>query len=283
MKTIELLNRADGYFFKKGIESHRLDAEILFCFAAGISREKLCVALEEETGESTINFYRELVKKRGERIPVAYLTGKKDFYDITIFLNNGCLIPRPETEQIIEIVFEDYKDLDFEYKIADLCAGPGTIVIPILNKFRNAAGTAADSEMKSLEALYTNAENYGLLNRLKIVKHNVLSEPLQNLCANPDFDFLVCNPPYISESEYDNLEPEIKYEPKSALIAESEGCIFYKTIIPVLNKIIKPGGTAYFEISESILSELELFLSSNYNYKIYYNLNLKPNALKILI
>nr|MBP7653337.1 peptide chain release factor N(5)-glutamine methyltransferase [Candidatus Dependentiae bacterium] len=282
MKTSELLNRASDYFKKNGIESGRLDAEILYCFASGINKEKLLASFDEEASEETTDFYRKLVLKRGSRIPVSYITGKKDFYDVTLFLNSKCLIPRPETEQIIDIIFSDYsfRNQLSDYKILDLCSGPGTIIIPLMKKSRNTSGIAADIDESALSALYTNAENYSLLNRLKILNADVLSDEFYKTNNFSEIDILVCNPPYIKKNEYENLQPEIKFEPKHALIAEDNGCEFYKKIIPHIRKIIKSGGNAYFEISETILNDIESFLSNNFEYKIFFNFNNKPNVLK---
>ncbi len=283
MKYIELLNLAADYFAAKGIDSARLDAEILLASAANIRREKLLASLNEETPEKTVDYFRKLTRLRAGRIPLAYITGKKEFYGHLFFVNENCLVPRPETEQMIDLIINEITDKNRKLKILDLCCGPGTISISLLKYFLNAHSTSVDICCAALSAFYTNAEYHSLLNRINIIEADVLSEKFYDRISDRKFDLIVCNPPYVSAEEYSSLEPEVKKEPRKALVPPEDQLIFYKIIIDNIAVILESGGAAFFEISESIFAKLQNIVLKNKEIaSVFFDgLNGKPNIMKI--
>ncbi|HPP87729.1 MAG TPA: HemK/PrmC family methyltransferase, partial [bacterium] len=175
MKYFELLKLSADYLKNKNIETAQLDAEILLSFADNITREKLISLLNYDVSEKTVIFFRKLIRLRGARIPIAYIIGEKEFYSYKFFVDESCLIPRPETEQIIDLAIDNYKNKNSKLKILDLCVGSGNICLTLLLKFSNAKAVAVDISEKALLALYNNAEYHSLLNRIMIINADVLS------------------------------------------------------------------------------------------------------------
>ena len=284
MKYFELLKLSADYLKNKNIETAQLDAEILLSFADNITREKLISLLNYDVSEKTVIFFRKLIRLRGARIPIAYIIGEKEFYSYKFFVDESCLIPRPETEQIIDLAIDNYKNKNSKLKILDLCVGSGNICLTLLLKFSNAKAVAVDISEKALLALYNNAEYHSLLNRIMIINADVLSLSFYERFKSEKFDLLVCNPPYISENEYLTLAPEVKKEPKNALTpATNDNLIFYKKIIANLEKLLNVNGSAYFEISENIFAKLQNLqtIYPNLKFLFFNGFNNKPNVLKI--
>jgi len=234
----ELLKKAVDYLITKNVgKTARLDAEILICEAANITREKLLAILNEPVDEKIISDYRKLIKQRAlSKMPIAYLTNSKEFYGYDFFITKDCLIPRPETEQIIDEIKKDFSDNLAKLNILDICSGSGNILISLLNEYKYAEGIAVDISKSALFISFQNACVYRLLNRIDFYQTNILDfTKLNELLNLNDFDIIVSNPPYITREEYNTLSDEVLNEPQNALLVNADNpIIFYETIIKAL-------------------------------------------------
>jgi release factor glutamine methyltransferase len=283
VKLFDLLNITTEFFKQKNIASPRLDAEILFSYISGIPRTKLLY--DNFTVENKLlDKFKKIVELRAARIPVAYITGEKEFYSNNFFVDEHCLIPRPETEQVVDLVLEKF-DKTGKYKILDLCCGSGNILISVLKEMCNSKGVFVDVSEQTLYKCFQNIEYHSLLNRSDIIKMDILNNSKFLSYFNKGFDIIVCNPPYVNEQEYCDLQPEIKKEPKSALVPKTDindDLIFYKTVINYAEKILNNKGKIFFEISESNSGSLQNYIELlGIKYQIHYGLNSKPNVLEI--
>ena len=191
--------------------------------------------------ESVFRF-NELINRRLNRIPVAYLTGAKEFMGLSFAVNEKVLIPRPETEILTELVGEFLRSRGGG-NFLDLGAGSGAIFISILKFVRNSRATAVDISEKALEVAKFNAEKFHVDDRAEFFCGN-LFEPLKNQI----FDAIVSNPPYIPTNELETLQSEVKIEPKIALDGGEDGLNFYRQIISDAPKFLVDGGVLAVEI-----------------------------------
>lgn len=280
MKISEILELSGEYLKKRGIESFNIDAQALVCFALGCSIEKLTADLREEVSENDKIFLRELIKKRGERIPLAYITGRKEFYGIDFSIDENCLVPRPETEFIVDYILK--KKISKKIKILDICSGPGTILLSLIKNFPDYEGCAVDFNEGALKKLFQNAAEFGILHRVKIISADILKKNLNEICYSEKFDIIVCNPPYIPADELIDIQPELYKEPRSALFAEEKGLQFYNKLFPQIDAVLDKNGFAIFEISEIIykrMDDLLLKIKDNINFELMKGYDLKPLGL----
>jgi release factor glutamine methyltransferase len=243
--VLEVIKLSTEYLQKKGVESPRVNAEILLAEILKCKRLDLYLAFDKPLAEKELSDYREAIRKRGLRIPLQYIVGSVEFYGLKILVNENVLIPRPETELLVEkIINEAEKSVNI--KILDIGVGSGNISISILKNLPNANVVAIDISELSLKVAKQNAELNSLQDRIDFKLCDIMNDSLNDLGK---FDIIVSNPPYVSETDFDNLEPELKmFEPKIALTDNSNGISFYKKIIEVSDKILKKPGKLFFEL-----------------------------------
>lgn len=248
----DIILKSSEYLKNKGIENPRLDTELLLSNLLDISRLDLYLQFDRILTDNEIELLRKAVTERGKRKPLQYIIGKVHFLNAVISVNENVLIPRPETEFMIDFIL---KNEDRVESVLDLCTGSGVIAISIKQSKTECQVFASDISDLALEVAKENAK----LNNCSIeFIHSNIFEKIDR-----EFDLIVCNPPYISEKDYLNLQPELFYEPKNALVAEDEGLKFYKEIMQNAKKFMTDKGKIYFEIgykqSESILSLATLY------------------------
>jgi release factor glutamine methyltransferase len=244
----KLLNWVTEYFTGKGVDSPRLSAEWLLCYALGLKRIELYTQFNKVVGQEQLLQLHELVKRAGTHEPIAYLTGKKEFYSLEFEITKDCLIPRPETELLVEHAIEFLRTRNGEQFICDLCTGSGCVAIAIARNFANCRIVATDISDAALAIAEKNVAKHGLMNRIKLLQGD-LFEPVIAGLGPAKFDLIVCNPPYVSEPDYEKLAPNVKnFEPKSALTAGKDGLDIIKKIIADTNQHLKPTGTLMLEI-----------------------------------
>ena len=197
---------------------------ILLCYVLNISKEELFTN-DLEIDECYYSKINDLVKRRLAKEPVAYIVGKKQFYGYDFKVNKNVLVPRPETELIVDYVL-DSTFYDDEFNLIDIGTGSGAIAVSIAKNRKKANIFASDINLLSLNLAKKNIELNGVKN-IHLFKQDLL----QSLSTFYKFDFIVCNPPYISTTEYKNLEKDLHYEPKISLIAPSKGYIYLKKLI----------------------------------------------------
>tara|TARA_B100000131_G_scaffold306254_1_gene333123 strand:+ start:287 stop:1126 length:840 start_codon:yes stop_codon:yes gene_type:complete len=250
------------------ISSSRLDAEIIISDILGIERENLIISDQIYINDKTINKYDSAIYRRLKREPIAYITGKKEFWSHNFLVNRSTLVPRPETEILIHKIVKIFKDK--KINILDIGTGSGCIILSILNSLKFSRGVGIDISSKAIEIAKANSKRMKLSNR---VKFKVLD--LAKIYGN-QFDLVVSNPPYIPLKDIKNLSKDIRnYEPIIALNGGVDGLdlvkkVIYKSII-VLKKngllAIEIGNGQYRKVSNLLKQSGFRELSKEYDYK----------------
>ena len=223
-----LLKWTQDYFASKNIESARIDAEILLAYLLQKERIYLYVHFDEPLQEEELTAFRELVKKRAMREPVAYIIGKKEFMGMTFIVNKNVLVPRPETEHLVEAVSERLPT-NKNNAIADIGTGSGAIAISLAKICKSIKVYAVDI---SEQALIVARENASVLqaDNIEFCQGDLLT-PLSGLEKN-SLQAIVSNPPYIPQSDMADLEPDVReYEPHNALTDDNDGFDFYRRLL----------------------------------------------------
>ena len=241
--VLSLLQWTTEHFASKGIESARLDAECLLAHALGTQRLQLYVDFEKPVREAERARFRELVKRRaGERVPVAHLLGRKEFWSLDFEVGPDVLTPRPETETLVQV------GLDLlaagGSRMLDLCTGSGCVALAIASERPGARITATDVSEAALAVAARNAETLGLSPRVDFARGS-LFEPI----GEERFDLIVANPPYVAEALRPELAPELAHEPDVALFAGPDGLAVLRTLIAGVGPRLAPGGAFAVELS----------------------------------
>ena len=253
MKIKDVLKKAVEKLKKAGIETPVLDAQILLSYILKIPRWKLIIKENEELPQEIVEKFFNFVEKRANRIPVAYITGEKEFYGLPFKVEKDVLIPRPETEILVEEVLKRIKNIKNPVGI-EVGIGSGCISISLLKNKPDLKMIATDISEKAVKIAKENAKIHKVDKRLFIIKTDKLKG------VKGKYDFIVSNPPYIPQNEYESLQPEVKKEPKEALIAKDEGLEFYKDIISEGYKLLKENGFFAFEVGYNQAEKVEKLL-----------------------
>jgi release factor glutamine methyltransferase len=245
-----LLAWTTDYLKGRNSESPRLDAEVLLAHALGCKRIELYTTFEDIPPEDKRTVFRELVKRRAEGSPVAYLVGQREFFSMQFQVSPAVLIPRPETELIVVKVLDLAKGRKSEpLFIADIGTGSGILAVVLAKQLPAAKVTAIDISPESLKIAASNAEKHGVAQRIDFVE----SDLFDKIPPEVQFDFIVSNPPYVSEAEYALLPRGVKdFEPRTALLAGPTGTELIARLIPQAAQRLKPGGHLFMEVSPMI-------------------------------
>jgi len=242
------LNWVTEYLTNKGVDSPRLSAELLLCHSVGLTRIELYTQFAQVVPQRQLDTLRDLVKRAGLHEPVAYLTGRTEFYSIELDITSDCLIPRPETELLVQRAIEFLRTRDGVQFVCDLCTGSGCIAVAISKNFSDARVIATDISAGALEVAARNVEKHQLHERIELLQGD-LFEPLVRQLDVTEFDLIVCNPPYVSSAEYETLARNVRdYEPESALLAGADGLDIYRRLIEKVDQFLKPSAALMLEI-----------------------------------
>jgi len=256
MKLKELYEKVINKLKEAEIPNPQLEALIIISQSLNIPKYKVITEPDLD-----IIDYQEVLKvaeKRAKRYPLAYLINKKEFFGITFYIEEGVLIPRPETEILVEEILK-ILPTDKEIIGLDIGTGSGVVSLSLLKNRENLKMYAIDISEKALKITEKNAKILKLYDRIKIIKSNLFEN------IDEKFDFIVSNPPYIPEEEYECLQEEVKKEPKEALIAK-EGIYFYEEIIKQAKNYLKEDGFLAFEIGYNQSEKVKQILKS-YGYE----------------
>ena len=244
MTIHDILNESTKRLEKADIPSARLDAEVLLVFYLGCDRLDFFKNPEMALGEKQLAGYRELIARRLQWEPVAYITGRKNFWTFSLEVSKDVLIPRPDTEIIVEEALDIIRKMDsVDISILDIGTGSGAIALALAKEIASAKVTATDISPAALALARKNARSLNLEDKIEFLQGN-LFEPVQGV-----FDMIVCNPPYISESEYRDLPAGVKdYEPQIALLAGKDGMEFYEKLLCQAPDHLQKNGWLLFEI-----------------------------------
>ena len=246
--TQRLLNWITDYFTKKGVDSPRLSAELLLCHVLGLERIQLYTFFDRTVGTSDLDALHGLVKRAGAHEPVAYLVERCEFYSLSLAITSDCLIPRPETEELVERAVLFLRGRSGPQAVLDLCTGSGCIAAAIAKNVPEAAVTATDVCEAALSVAARNIEALALTERVRLAAGDLFDPVIKGLDA-PAFDVIVSNPPYVSIAEYESLDTNVKdYEPRQALLAGADGLNVYRRIAAQVGEFLKPDGALILEI-----------------------------------
>jgi release factor glutamine methyltransferase len=222
----------------KSSDTARLDAELLMAEALHIDRDRLLLAPPDRQVPER---YWDMIKRRSEGEPVAYITGRRAFWDIELHVGPGVLVPRPDSEALIASAIEHFEGTAGPERILDLGTGPGTLLLAALDIWPKATGLGVDVSRQALSYASANARRLGFEARTKLMQGDWAKGLLEK------FDLILCNPPYIA------VDAELgagvrEYEPDEALFAGSEGLDAYRVLAPQLPRLLNAGGLAAVEI-----------------------------------
>jgi release factor glutamine methyltransferase len=252
MTVLGVLQSTTVYFKKRGIENPRLNAEHLLAHALGRTRMELYLEFERTLSEAVLALLRKLVQRRGEGEPLQHLLGTMEFCGNTFLCDNRALVPRPETEQLVELVESRIETRNS--KIVDVGTGSGVIALSLAKKFPEAQICAVDVSEDALALTRENATRLGLSGRIQLRKSNLL----ENL--DETFDLIVANLPYIATQDRHTLSREVLHDPEVALFAGARGDELVRELIEQAPTRLRPGGLLALEIglgqSPGLLSAL---------------------------
>jgi release factor glutamine methyltransferase len=250
-----LLKKSIEYMQSKGIKEAKLDTELIFSEVLNYDRMMLSLSFTREITEAEKEKIREMLKKRAvDKLPVQYILGYEEFYGRRFEVNKAVLIPRPETERLVEECIKRLTETNGKY-VLDIGAGSGAIGVSIAKELPNTKVLACDLSEDALEVAKLNAEKLEATN-IKFIKSDVFSE-----IKYKEFDLIVSNPPYIPQEEYENLQVEVKlHEPQMALTDTKDGYYFYKKISREAPNYLKSGGILAFEVGYNQSEEIKIFM-----------------------
>lgn len=243
-----ILKWTEGYFAEKGLESPRLDAEVLLSHVLKKQRIYLYVHFDEPLQPEELAAYREMVKKRVMHVPVAYILGEREFMGLTFKVTPDTLIPRPDTEILVQAAIDRLKAMpasdDTALHIADIGTGTGAICLSVLHYLPQAAAETVDISPAARAVAEENAEQLGLADRITFHTGDLLA-PL----AGRTFAAILSNPPYIPEADIGTLAPEVRTkEPHTALSGGADGLDFYRRLAAEAPQMLAPNGFLAFEV-----------------------------------
>lgn len=223
-----------------GISEAKLDGRLLLEYVCNINHSFILTHGDEEMDETKEKEYMELIQKRAERNPLAYITGSQEFMGLEFKVSEDVLIPNQDTETLVEEVLRELSD---GMEIMDLCTGSGCIALSLLNFTNDTIAVATDISEKALDIARANADKIGLSERISFVQTDLFP------AEERKFDIIVSNPPYIRTSVIEELEPEVKdHEPRLALDGDADGLTFYRRIVDKSAEFLRSSGWLMMEI-----------------------------------
>ncbi len=275
MNALELINIGNTKLKLKNILSSRIDSEILLAQVLGKNREQILLNLNEKVEFKKIKRFKELIRRRERKEPIAYILKEKEFWSKKFEVNNGTLIPRPETELMVEKLLNvnNKKKLS----ILDIGTGSGCILISLLSELKDSRGIGIDISKKALETAKRNAVRHNLKGNLKFFKRSFLEIYSQK------FDLVVSNPPYIKTRVIRNLESDVsEFEPFNALDGGNDGLDVIKKVIYKSREILKIKGLLALEIGNEQNKEVSKILKKN-SFRIKYTVKDYKDNVRCLI
>ncbi len=254
-----LLTWTTDWLGTKGADSPRLDAEVLLAHVRGCPRIALYTAFDTPVADAERARFRELVKRRGEGEPVAYLVGSREFFSLALTVTPDVLIPRPETEGLVVRALDLLKDTAAP-RVIDVGTGSGAIAVTLAKHLPRATVVATDISAPAITVARANAERHGVADRVAFVEADLLDDPQ---AAGP-WDVIVSNPPYVRDDEYPALPRDVRdHEPKGALVAGPTGVEIVARLAGQATERLAPGGWLLVEIGPSTAAAAEASLAAH--------------------
>lgn len=241
-----LLCEAGARLRQAGVAEPRREARLLLGLALGCDASALVAAAREPVAEAAAARFRGLLRRRAAREPFAHLSGRRGFWTLDLIVSPAVLVPRPETETLIEAALALRPDRATVRRIADLGTGSGALLLAALVEYPAAYGVGVDCSAAALEVARRNAHASGLAPRA-----GILAGEWSAAVASGSIDLLLCNPPYIPTAQIASLEPEVRdHEPRAALDGGPDGLAAYRALLPDLPRVLAPRGIAILEVGQ---------------------------------
>lgn len=245
MTVAETLHAAARRLDSAGIDDARLEAEVLLAFACGIDRAHLLASLPDAIAPEAVPRFESLLARRLAHEPLAYIVGHREFYGIDVACGPGALIPRPETEMLVEIALDEVRERGSGIRIVDVGTGSGAIAIAIAVNAPGAHIVAIEASPEALAVTRRNVEQHGLDRRIELRRGDLLE-------GAGIFDVIVANLPYVSEADWSELAPEIRdHEPRGALVSGPTGTEVVERLLEVAPMHLAIGGVLAAEIGDT--------------------------------
>jgi len=278
MQLRESLNSAIARLTAEHVPSPRMNAELLIMFTLDCDRAYLYAHPERELTANESERYDEAIARRATGVPAQYITGHQEFWGLDLIVSPAVLIPRPETEHVVEVVLElvatNCDGIESQkqrtrvsapnVRIVDVGTGTGAIALALAKELSNAEIHATDISPAALEVAQANAARHDLSSRIKFLEADLLTG-----LPGGEFDFVVSNPPYVGESEEEHVQLEVrKFEPRNAVFSGPTGLEVIARLIPQAREALRPGGWLVFEISGTIADRVRGLLEGWSDVKI---------------
>lgn len=265
-RVVDLLDWTSQYFEQNAIPNPRLDAEVLLGHLLGKSRLQLYLDFEMPVFQENLTPFRELIKKRIARTPVSYLTNQKEFMSLEFYVDERVFIPRPETEQLVETILTT--QIDTSQHLLELGTGSGVIATILAVHQPEWNITATDLSEDALAVAKKNAETHACTAQINFLSGD-LFEPINAIDPNGEiqFDWIVCNPPYIKKTESDSLSPDVRdYEPEIALFAGDDGLAVIRRLIAEAPEYLASNGKLILEIGDTQADAVRTLINAEPTY-----------------
>ena len=261
MNAFEIIKFGSNLLKEKKISSFILDSEILLSKTLNKTRENILINLDQKINSKNISAFKEYLLRRSYNEPIAYIMGEKEFWSKKFYVNKGTLIPRPETELLVDKILKIYQGK--KISILDIGTGSGCIIISILSSLKNSNGIGIDISKNAILTAKKNVLKHKLTKRVKF-----LNKSLNNIFGKK-FDLIVSNPPYIGSKDIKNLSDDIKrYEPRIALDGGNDGLDLIKKVIYKSKYILKTKGMLALEIgNEQFIKVSKILIDNNFRIK----------------
>ena len=260
MKALEIIKIGSNLLKEKKIPSYILDSEILLSKTLSKSREQILINLDQNLTKKNIIIFKKYLKRRSNNEPIAYILQEKEFWSKKFNVNRHTLIPRPETELLVDVLLKMYRDK--KISILDIGTGSGCIIISLIGSLKQSIGMGIDISKNAIAMAKKNSAKHKLANKIKF-----LNKPFENVFGQK-FDLIVSNPPYIERKDLKNLSNDIRrYEPRLALDGGNDGLDLIKKIIYKSKYILKIKGTLALEIGNEQIKKVSKILIDN-NFRI---------------
>ncbi len=253
--VLKVLRWTTEFFQKKGVRSPRLDAEVLLAYLLGTDRVGLYLDHDKPLKEEELAAFREMIQRRIAGEPVAYITGEKEFWSLSFKVTPACLIPRPETEVLVEEAIRAAADAPHPLRILDIGTGCGAVAIALAKELEESEVWATDRSPYALEVAKENVERHGVGDRVRLVEADLFPKD------EGQFSLIVSNPPYIPTEEVLRLDPEVRdYEPLEALDGGPDGLRYLRRIAEGAPLRLRPGGWLLLEVGKGQAEEVQRIL-----------------------